>query len=68
VTKLMKDMNQAERDAVEVDKGLWLEALKMYKKWGKERLKSWLDANSGSEKGEDMRRRLNEIRTNNKRK
>lgn len=66
MVKLMMHMTPAEREAVEDDKAKWLEANKMFKEWGGKRIVNWLEANKGSERCEDMRRRLNVIRTNRK--
>lgn len=66
MVKLMMHMTPEERAAVEVDKAKWLEANKMYKTWGMKRIIQWLAANQGKPDVEDMRRRLNTIRLNNK--
>lgn len=66
--KLMQNMTEGELEAVEADKALWLEARKMYKNWGKRQLLFWLENHSDITHREDMRRRLNIIRTNNSRK
>lgn len=66
--KLMQNMTEGELEAVEVDKARWLDAWKMYKTWGGKRIVIWLEANKGKPDVEDMRRRLNIIRNNNKSK
>jgi hypothetical protein len=68
MTKLMQNMTKEELAEVEVDKAKWLEAWKMYKTCGGKRIVNWLEANKGKPEVEDMRRRLNVIRTNNKSK
>lgn len=65
--KLMQDMSPEELAATEVDKVRWFEAWKMYQSKNKQKIVSWLEGCKDPEVREDLRRRLNVIRTNKSR-
>lgn len=59
---------EEQRNAIEQDKKRWHDAFEMLRTMNNQQIARWLHNQKDDELREDMRRRLNTTRTNNKRR